>query len=62
MTKYHVGCGIAGIYAGTLNKSGTMWVNKSDVTDEVMRFTYHDKHYILCVELEKSEGRNEIKN
>ena len=34
MANYHVGCGIAGIYAGTLNKKGDMWINKSDVTNE----------------------------
>ena len=34
MAEYHVGCGIAGIYAGTLNKKKDMWVNKSDVTEE----------------------------
>lgn len=36
MTEYHVGCGITGIFAGTLNKKGDTWVNKSDVTDEAM--------------------------
>lgn len=36
MSEYHVGCGIAGIYAGTLNKKGDMWVNKSLVTNEVL--------------------------
>lgn len=36
MAEYHVGCGIAGIYAGTLNKKGDMWINKSLVTDEVL--------------------------
>ena len=34
MAEYHVGCGVFGIYAGTLNKKKTMWQNKSDVTDE----------------------------
>lgn len=34
MAEYHVGCGFAGIYAGTLNKDKTKWVNKSDVTRE----------------------------
>ena len=36
MANYHVGLGITGIYAGTLNKKGDMWVNKSDVTQEVL--------------------------
>ncbi len=43
MAEYHVGCGLAGIYAGTLNpktKDGyQIWRNKSDVTEEA----------ILCV-------------
>jgi hypothetical protein len=34
MDEYHVGCGLAGIYAGTLNKQGTEWLNKSEVTEE----------------------------
>lgn len=40
MAEYHVGRGIAGIYAGTLNKKGDMWVNKSDVTDEVLNCAF----------------------
>lgn len=36
MADYHVGCGVAGIYAGTLNKKGDRWINKSLVTDEVL--------------------------
>ena len=34
MADYHVGCGITGIFAGTLNKKGNMWLHKSDVTKE----------------------------
>lgn len=34
MAEYHVGCGLAGIYAGTLKPSGDEWRNKSDVTNE----------------------------
>lgn len=37
MAEYHVGCGLAGIYAGTLNKQGTEWLTKSEVTDEVRK-------------------------
>lgn len=37
MPKYHVGCGIAGIYAGTVNKKGDEWINKSDVTQEAIK-------------------------
>ena len=36
MAEYHVGCGFAGIYAGTLNKKKDMWVNKSNVTKEAI--------------------------
>lgn len=36
MAQYHVGCGIAGIYAGTLKKSGDEWLNKSCVTNEAI--------------------------
>ena len=52
MANYHVGCGLAGIYAGTLKKSGVEWLHKSDVTKEaisaVMEHMYFkvpdDKH------------------
>ena len=37
MAEYHIGCGITAIYAGTLNKNKTAWVNKTDVTDEAFR-------------------------
>lgn len=36
MAEYHVGCGFAGIYAGTLNHKGETWRNKSDVTHEAL--------------------------
>ena len=69
MANYHVGCGITGIFAGTINKTSTMWVNKSDVTDEAisavaqflleheeaMEFNYHGKRYRLAVEPQESE-------
>lgn len=70
MSRYHVGCGITEIYAGTLNKSGNMWTNKSIVTDEAykavaqyciehnegMEFNYKGKRYRLCVEEIKAES------
>jgi len=70
MAEYHVGCGIAGIYAGTLSKKGDRWLNKSDVTDEAFRavaqycidhnesmsFNYYGKRYRLEVKAE-SEGK-----
>ena len=69
MANYHVGCGITEIFAGTLNKTYTKWVNKSDVTDEAisavaqfllkhdeaMKFSYHGKRYRLAVEPQESE-------
>ena len=69
MAEYHVGCGMTGIFAGTLNKTNTMWVNKSDVTDEAvsavaqfllehneaMEFSYHGKPYRLAVERQENE-------
>ena len=37
MAEYHVGCGIAGIYAGTLKaKKKDEWLNKSLVTNEAI--------------------------
>lgn len=36
MAEYHVGCGLAGIYAGTIKKPGE-WKNKSEVTAEALR-------------------------
>ncbi|MBR4315176.1 MAG: hypothetical protein IKP66_09730 [Lachnospiraceae bacterium] len=69
MAEYHVGCGITGIFAGTLNKKGEMWVNKSDVTDEAinavaqflleheeaLEFDYQGKRYRLAVTQAESE-------
>jgi len=66
---YHVGCGITGIFAGTLNKKGDRWLNKSDVTDEAfnavaqyclehdeaMNFNYKGKRYRLAVLKVESE-------
>lgn len=36
MANYHVGCGIAAIYAGTIKKNGIEWQNKSAVTEEAI--------------------------
>lgn len=69
MAKYHVGCGAFGIYAGTLNKQGNMWLHKSDVTkeafnavaqyclenNEAMNFDHNGKRYRLSVIEIKSE-------
>lgn len=47
MAEYHVGCGLAGIYAGTLNKNGATWRNKTNVTiealDAVAGYLYQNK-------------------
>lgn len=36
MTEYHVKCGLAGIYAGTLKHNGEEWLQKSEVTKEAL--------------------------
>lgn len=69
MAEYHVGCGIASIYAGTLNKKDE-WRNRSNVTDEAVcavaeylltnqkefHFDYRGKKYIMRIlEGEKNE-------
>lgn len=36
MADYHVGAGLFGIYAGTLNSKGDTWRNKSEVTKEAL--------------------------
>ena len=73
MANYHVGCGITAIFAGTLNKKGNMWLNKSDVTDEAMssvaqyclehdeamEFNYQGKRYRLAVTEIKTESEKE---
>lgn len=65
MAEYHVGCGVFGIYAGTLEpRNKNLWRNKSEVTNEVLsaaaqylisnekefRFTYGDEYYVMCIE------------
>ena len=72
MAEYHVGCGIVAIYAGRLNKSKTMWLDKSDVTDEAtsavalyllteekeMLFEYNDEKYVLRVTKKEREEKD----
>ena len=36
MARYHVGCGMFEIYAGTRNMNQTKGVNKSECTDEAI--------------------------
>lgn len=64
MAEYHVGCGLAGIYAGILDKKGESWKDKTDVTREAIpavaqhllfaekefRFEHQGKKYALRVE------------
>ena len=53
MAQYHVGCGIAGIYAGTLKKNGVEWLNKSDVTNECIHAVVQHMYY----QIPKNENR-----
>lgn len=74
MAEYHVGCGLAGIYAGTVNpKRPYEWRSKSDVTKEAeaavaqhlllggkeFRFTYEGEDYVLKVEKEQDGSAQE---
>ena len=36
VAEYHVGAGAFGIYAGTLTKSGKLWREKTECTDEAL--------------------------
>ena len=64
MGKYHVGCGIGGIYAGRTRKGKSdEWLDKSLVTDETLLasgvyllthnrklwFEYNGRRYVLDV-------------
>ena len=74
MSEYHVGCGILGIYAGRLNKSKTLWLNKSDVTDEAisavalyllteekeMIFKFNNEEYVLRVTKKEGEEKDNV--
>lgn len=70
MAEYHVGCGIAAIYAGIKFNAGG-WKSKSAVTDEVIgaaaqflldtkqnfKFTINGKRYMLSVsEIEENNA------
>ena len=76
MAEYHVGCGLAGIYAGTVNpKRPYEWKNKTCVTkeaeaavaqhllfhDKEYRFTYEGGNYVLKVEKEQDGSVQEGK-
>ena len=57
--EYHVGCGFAGIYAGTLmpKREGKpqMWRSKSDVTDEAL-VAVRDYLYDQFIKNGKTQG------
>lgn len=36
MAKYHVGFCLFGIFAGRLNENKTLWVERTEVTDEAL--------------------------
>lgn len=36
MAEYHIGTGCYGIYAGVTTRSGNLWKDKSDVTEEAL--------------------------
>ena len=46
MAEYHVGCGLAGIYAGTCRKKGD-WRDKSDVTNEAINAVIQHMYFQL---------------
>lgn len=57
MAEYHVGCGAFGIYAGTVNKKGDMWLNKTEVTEEATHaVAQHVKQEMM---LEKKSTRTD---
>ena len=45
MTEYHVGCGIAGIYAGVLRNKNE-WKDKTECTDSAI-VAVRDYHSVL---------------
>ncbi len=72
MAEYHVGCGLFGIYAGTLNPKGDIWRNKTEVTREALcaaaqyllvsdkefKFEFNGHWYTMRIE-ETTERRSE---
>lgn len=61
MAEYHVGIGFSGvIYAGTLTKDKKRWINKSDVTDEVVAAFWswlQEQYEEAAEEMELKEGQ-----
>lgn len=72
MAQYHVGCGIAGIYAGILKKPGE-WEVKNVVTDEAVSsvaqyllenglgfsFNYQGRRFRMSVEPVQEKGNTD---
>ena len=56
MAEYHIGGGITGIFAGRLNKNKTLWVSKSNCTDEAIDAV---RDYIVLHELGGLSGKNQ---
>ena len=51
MNKYHVGCGLAGIYAGVLNpKNQSEWKDKSECTNQAIVAVrdYMERLVVIC--------------
>ena len=71
MAEYHVGCGFAGIYAGTMKPNGYEWRNKSDVTDEALyaaaqyllfqgvEFRFKHKGKLYALNIKEMEGEDD---
>lgn len=54
MADYHVGAGCFGIYAGTLNKKGNLWQNKTECTDEAIMLsviTWYRSYLVVLIVL-----------
>ena len=47
MAQYHVGCGLTAIYAGTINKKGDTWINKSAVTNEAINAVIQHMYFAM---------------
>lgn len=60
MAEYHVGCGMFGIYAGTLMPNKKEWKNKSQVTDEAIE-AVRDYLFDEFIKNDKTEGGYEWK-
>ena len=66
MAEYHIGCGLAGIYAGTLNRKNKdgyrTWRDKSDVTEEAIEAVARYLGVKLKYDNEKESNRKYMLN